>query len=115
MICNGRVVMSASSPSPGAVPRSRLDGVAELRKAFQVILCWVDKCLGQSLRRVCVVKWWWRQASAVCGKSWLSDGRVSGEWALCGKGKVQQVKSAATERATDRLVVHRFPLTYFVG
>lgn len=51
----------------------------------------------------------------MCGRSWLSDERVSGEWALCGKAKVQQVKSAATERATGCLVVHRVQLTYFVG
>jgi hypothetical protein len=51
----------------------------------------------------------------VCGRSWLCDERVSGEWAHCGKEKVQQLKSAATERATGCLVVCRFTLTYFVG
>lgn len=116
MICDGCLVMLACNPGPGAVAIPRLDDVAELHKEFQVICCWADGCLGQLLQRVMFVKWWWRQASAVCAAEVGScDERVSGEWAHCSKEKVQQVKSAATERATGCLVVCRFTLTYFVG
>ena len=52
MICDGCVVMTACKPRPGAVAISRLDSVAELRKRLQVIFCWVEKCLGQSLWQV---------------------------------------------------------------
>lgn len=51
----------------------------------------------------------------VDGKIWLCGERVSGEWLLSGEKKVQQVKAAATERATGRLVAYRFPLAYLVG
>ena len=87
MICDGCLVMLACNPSPGAVAIPRLDDVAELHKEFQVICCWADGCLGQLLQRVMFVKWWWRQASAVCA---AEVGSVTRESVASGRTAVKR-------------------------